>query len=167
MRPTARYEAKSENASLSPHLSAPPTLHMIPHICEGMFQWLIVVSLLTSLYLPPLCLHFSSSWRLMRYDSVLRVKRHPELNGPLTLRGPFCFRVASDEMKGAALEVLGRDRVMVLALVPYYSSRMSIGVPQALPNVTVLELGSGSARNNTIGAGDDAFRNDEQEGVVQ
>ena len=77
--------------------------------------------------------------------------------------------ITSDQMKGAALEVLGRDRVMVLALGPYYStsSRMSIGVPQALPNVTVLELGSASARNNTIGAGDDAFRNDEQEGVVQ
>ena len=105
MRPTARYEAKSENASLSPHLSAPPTLHMIPHICEGMFQWLIVVSLLTSLYLPPLCLHFSSSWRLMRYDSVLRVKRHPELNGPLTLRGPFCFRVAWHATHGAPISI--------------------------------------------------------------
>lgn len=84
---------------------------------------------------------------------------------------PCCRKnmITSDQMKGAALEVLGRDRVMVLALGPYYStsSRMSIGVPQALPNVTVLELGSASARNNTIGAGDDAFRNDEQEGVVQ
>ena len=89
MRPTARYEAKSENAMLSKHLSAPPTLHMIPHMCEGMFQWLIVVSFPTSLYLPPLCLHFSSSWRLMRYDSVLRGKRHPELNGRLSVRRPF------------------------------------------------------------------------------
>ena len=106
MRPTARYEAKSENSSLSPHLLAPPTLHMIPHICEGMFQWLIVVSLLTSLYLPPLCLHFSSSWRLMRYDSVLLGKRHPELNGPLTLRGPFCFRVASSQAKRRQPHVL-------------------------------------------------------------
>ena len=33
----------------------------------------------------------------MRYDSVLLGKRHPELNGPLTLRGPFCFRVAGYE----------------------------------------------------------------------
>ena len=95
MRPTARYEAKSENSSFSPHLSAPPALHMLPHICEGVFRWLIVVSLPTSLYLLPLCLHFSSSWRFMRYESVLRGKGHPELNARLSVRRKFCLRVAS------------------------------------------------------------------------
>ena len=94
MRPTARYEAKSENSSLSPHLSAPPALHMLPHICEDVFHWLIVVSLPTSLYLLPLYLHFSSSWRFMRHVGVLRGKRHPELNARLSVRRKFCLRVA-------------------------------------------------------------------------
>jgi hypothetical protein len=63
---------------------------------------------------------------------------------------PCCRKnmITSDRMKEAAVEVLGRDRVMELALGPYYSNRMSIGVPQALPRATDLALDNTSAEND-------------------
>lgn len=77
---------------------------------------------------------------------------------------PCCRKnmITSEQMKEVAMEVLGRDRVMELALGPYYASRMSIGVPRALPQVTDIELGNASPGTNTSSASD-GFQNDEQQ----
>ena len=77
---------------------------------------------------------------------------------------PCCRKnmITSEQMKGAAMEVLGCDRVMELALGPYYAGRMSIGVPQALPQVTDLGMGNNGAETNTSSASD-GFQNDEQQ----
>ena len=68
--------------------------------------------------------------------------------------------ITSDQMKKTATEVLGRDRVMELALGPYYASRMSIGVPQALPQATDLETGNTSVGIDASEGGD-GFQNDD------
>ena len=61
------------------------------------------------------------------------------------------------------MEVLGRDRVMELALGPYYAGRMSIGVPQALPQVADLEMGNTGAETNTSETTADGFQDDDQQ----
>ena len=78
---------------------------------------------------------------------------------------PCCRKnmITSVQMKEAAMEVLGRDRVMELALGPYYAIRMSIGVPQALPQVTDIEMGNAGPGTNTSGTTGDDFQNDEQQ----
>ena len=75
---------------------------------------------------------------------------------------PCCRKnmITSDQMKKTATEVLGRDRVMELALGPYHASRMSIGVPQALPQATDLETGNTSVGIDASEGGD-GFQNDD------